>query len=206
MWTDESIKKFWEHNESRFAGDTTAPTIIRLSRRYVRERVLDVGSGSGALLRLLPESSVGLDIVPRAPEIVRGSIDHLPFDDGAFNTVFATDILEHLQVETLAKGVQEMHRVLAVGGKLIAVIPNRENLADNSVFCPECGSTFHRWGHLTSFDEARVYHLLIRFKRVDVTPMPLRLMAENGIARRLWRVLLLTKVISPSDLFIVATR
>lgn len=50
-----------------------------------------------------------------------GTIDHLPFDDGAFDLVCAMDIIEHVQDDVGA--LRELTRVLAPGGTLLISVP-----------------------------------------------------------------------------------
>src|SRR4030042_1952 len=111
MNINDAWSEFWENYESDFAGDVKAKEVVRLVRKYICGRVLDVGAGSGALVDLLPWST-GVDIAPKRNEIVKASISNLPFKDGYFGTVFATDVLEHLDDDTLRQGLQEIHRVL----------------------------------------------------------------------------------------------
>ena len=53
--------------------------------------------------------------------VARGDGRHLPFADGAFDRVIASEVLEHVadDVGVLA----ELHRVLAPGGRLAATVP-----------------------------------------------------------------------------------
>ena len=46
------------------------------------------------------------------------------------------------------------------GGLFCGTVPARERLDENVVVCPCCRSKFHRWGHLQSFDCARIRTLL----------------------------------------------
>jgi ubiquinone/menaquinone biosynthesis C-methylase UbiE len=50
--------------------------------------------------------------------------EKLPFKDGAFRTVFMTEVLEHLLAPEQA--FLEIHRVLACGGEFILTVPNRD--------------------------------------------------------------------------------
>jgi SAM-dependent methyltransferase len=63
----------------------------------------------------------GLDIdIQRHPEIV-GDAHHLPFADGAFNSVSCDAVLEH--VPEPQQVVEEMYRVLKPGGGVVMYVP-----------------------------------------------------------------------------------
>ena len=114
-WTKETNIKYREGVLRKYAGDVSSPEIIRLSKRFIGKKVLDVGAGSGALINLIP-NAIGLDLAPKHPKIIEGDISNMPFRDDSFDTIFATEILEHLDDETLNKGLDEIFRVLRGGG------------------------------------------------------------------------------------------
>lgn len=86
-------------------------------------RVLDVGCGMGGLVRALLRLGAdahGLDVASRCVEegnrrapgrFVEGSVLSLPFEDGSFETVVCTDVLEHLAADDVARALSEMARV-----------------------------------------------------------------------------------------------
>ena len=53
--------------------------------------------------------------------VTRGTIEQLPFADGAFDLILATDVLEHLRDDHAA--LRELRRVAAPGAKLLATVP-----------------------------------------------------------------------------------
>ncbi len=207
MWTDKTITKFWQQCESDYSGDIKAFEIIRLSKKYIKGKVLDVGAGSGALIKLLP-NAVGVDIAPKNPRIVQGNINKLPFADGLFGTTFCTDILEHLENETLNKGLAEVHRVLANQGVLIAVIPYKEDMNQSMVSCPNCHAKFHRWGHLRIFDEMTIKEYLEShgFYMINIKILPLSLMAEHWLIRYFWKLFVAVGFVKANDIFLVAQK
>lgn len=97
-------------------------------------RVLDVGTGTGANLRLLRQLHVrdvaGLESNEAAiqycaakglGEVRRGDICAMPFGDGSFDFVLATDVIEHVDADAVA--LRELARVLKEGGKALLAVP-----------------------------------------------------------------------------------
>jgi len=96
--------------------------------------VLDVGSGTGANLRMLQDmhiqSVAGLDSSELAigyclskglGRVQKGDVCAMPFDDRSFDFVIATDIIEH--VDDDAAALRELTRVLKDGGKALIAVP-----------------------------------------------------------------------------------
>jgi SAM-dependent methyltransferase len=100
------------------------------------DRALDLGCGTGgftALLALAGADTVGADVAEAAlerarrahPELrfVRVAIEGpLPFDDHAFDLVWASEVIEH--VADTARWLSEVRRVLTPGGRLLLTTPN----------------------------------------------------------------------------------
>ncbi|HKZ78933.1 MAG TPA: class I SAM-dependent methyltransferase [Pyrinomonadaceae bacterium] len=97
-----------------------------------RQRILDVGCGTGANLELLSEfgEAEGIDVSPEALEFCRerglknvreGEAEHLPFPDDSFDLVTGLDVVEHLDHDLA--GLKEMHRVLRPNGRALLFVP-----------------------------------------------------------------------------------
>jgi SAM-dependent methyltransferase len=96
--------------------------------------ILDVGTGTGANLRLLRdlgfERVTGVDFSAEAirfcaekglGEVQPGNVCAMPFGDRAFDLVFATDVIEHVEDDVAA--LQEIRRVLKPGGRALLTVP-----------------------------------------------------------------------------------
>ena len=97
-------------------------------------RILDVGTGTGANLRMLRdlklEHVTGLDSDELAIQFCAskglgkgqiGDICAMPFEPGVFDLVIATDVIEHVDDDRAALG--EIVRVLNEGGKVLITVP-----------------------------------------------------------------------------------
>jgi len=92
----------------------------------VRGRILDVGCGkkphASWLSRGKGNRIVGIDVSPLpGVDVVVGERDGFPFQDGAFDAVLCTQVLEH--VGDLESMLGEIHRGLVSSGLLVASVP-----------------------------------------------------------------------------------
>jgi len=158
-----------------FFGDVAASEIKRLSRKYIGKKILDIGAGSGALIDILPKGAVGIDLSAKHPAVIKGDISQIPFGDESFDTIFAIEVIEHLDGDTLQRGLKEMFRVLQKGGNLVVTVPFEENLKANMVICPQCGAQFHKVGHVHSFNTKNITDLFYQAnfvtKRIKIIPI-----------------------------------
>ena len=105
---------------------------IRTTLANAKPRILDVGCGTGANLKMLAAygSAEGVDISPQAVDFCRergldsvklGAIEHLPYESGSFELVTALDVVEHLDDDVA--GLREMRRVLRRDGRVLLFVP-----------------------------------------------------------------------------------
>jgi SAM-dependent methyltransferase len=82
--------------------------------------VLDVGCGVKPYYPFFAgaASYVGVDVKENLDADLIGSVDALPVEDGSFDVVLCTQVLEHVDDPALA--VRELHRVTAPGGRVLA--------------------------------------------------------------------------------------
>lgn len=98
------------------------------------KRVLDVGCGLGIYvqaMRAFSKRVYGVEIDAQraararrvSPDIVVATAERLPFSQGAFDVVLLHEVIEHLEDDRRA--IQEAHRVLSPGGRMVIFAPNR---------------------------------------------------------------------------------
>lgn len=206
-WSRKAIVKYGKWRKHSYAGDVSSPKIVRLSRKYLGKRVLDVGAGSGALIERIP-GAIGLDLVSKHPRMIRGDISNMPFENSFFDTVFATELLEHLDDETLEQGLGEIKRVLKSGGHFIITTPYNEDLEQNMVLCPNCGAKFHRSGHMQAFDENRIKSILEGkgFEIAKLQVLPIGFMATHRFLKHFRYFLKRFGFLQSNNLFVVAVK
>lgn len=107
----------------------------RIYTRQLFERpVLDIGCGDGLHAKVLFAEKIDTGIDPDERELQRAHKlnvyaelivcrgDCIPKPDGAYRTIFANSVLEH--IPNLAPVLKEAHRVLASGGRFYFTVPS----------------------------------------------------------------------------------
>lgn len=103
------------------------------------DRMLDLGTGTGAILAALatrplrPERVTGVDAsaamlarVPPLPggwSVLEGDATSLPFPDRSFDAISASYLLHVLPGPARARAITEMARVLRPGGRVAVAVP-----------------------------------------------------------------------------------
>ena len=132
----------WSHEKSHwwFAGRRKLLAFFLSSLNIQKDSpIIDIGCGVGSNLRLLKSmdfNAIGIDVEiyslslaqKRFSELIfiNGDLLRLPIKSNAIGVVIATDILEHLNEDTM--GMREIHRILVQGGKAIITIPAFKSL------------------------------------------------------------------------------
>jgi SAM-dependent methyltransferase len=126
------------HQYRRKVWDILVPSFFQ---KYVdlSDTVLDLGTGYGEFINAVRCSKkLAMDLNPDTPHYLDESVDFLEQDcssrwslkDGELNVVFTSNFFEHLpDKSSLGQTLDEIHRCLAPGGKLIAMGPNIKYLA-----------------------------------------------------------------------------
>ena len=100
----------------------------RCASRYLSGRLIDIGCGMKPYENLLApyvSEHVGVDhkdsIHNRSNVDLVGTAYKIPVEDGSFNAVICTAVLEHL--EEPEQALRECHRVLKLNGNVIYLVP-----------------------------------------------------------------------------------
>jgi ubiquinone/menaquinone biosynthesis C-methylase UbiE len=134
------MKEFYEDLWERLPPDLELPDLARrrefmLSGLRPGDRALDLGCGEGSFTAMLAASgarAVGMEVAEAALRRARQThpeldfklapIDgRLPADDGSFELVWASEVIEH--VGDTASWMSEVRRVLVPGGRLLITTP-----------------------------------------------------------------------------------
>jgi SAM-dependent methyltransferase len=181
------VQDYYEELWERLPPDLDPPD-LELRRRFLRsavragDRALDLGCGDGAFTELLAGAGaevVGVDVARTA--VARASARHpsldfrpvaidgpLPFQDGAFDLVWSSEVIEH--VADTARWLSEVRRVLAGGGRVLLTTPShgRVRLAVGGIerFSEPLGD------HLHLYSRHSLRRLLVEFGfgQVEVRP------------------------------------
>tara|TARA_R110002073_G_scaffold191088_1_gene349761 strand:+ start:1028 stop:1726 length:699 start_codon:yes stop_codon:yes gene_type:complete len=136
--TQHKSEEYWDNafDVSWQAGTREWPTKNQLIKNLTSpsDRILDVGCGTGALLRYLQEYDYknleGLEISRRAVEVLsnhgitmhHAKLPDLPLPDNQFDVIIASQVLEHIIPRQ--KFLRELRRLMKSEGSLIIFVPN----------------------------------------------------------------------------------
>jgi SAM-dependent methyltransferase len=169
-----------------------------------RRRILDVGSGNGALLDVMrqlgwdtfavePSPAAAARARAKGHEVAVGAAEAIPYPDGSFDVVVLWHVLEH--THSPARALAEVHRVLADGGALHLAVPNFRGLPARAFGRYWVGVEAPR--HLYQLDERTLRSYLARAgfqlaslaTRTGATSFarPLRFLANDLLGTRLTR-------------------
>ena len=134
---EQQDKHWWYCAKKEIVLDF-AETFGNLKKGNDQGSIIDVGCGMGLMLDSLKDYGevYGVEMEEEAVEYCRintfndagsdrvmpGSLpDNIPFPDGRFDTVFALDVLEHVEDDLAA--AKKLHSLLKDGGSLILTVP-----------------------------------------------------------------------------------
>lgn len=163
-------------------------------------KILDLGCGHGAFVQVLHEAGyadvTGVDRSAEQVEAARRlGIDGIQrgelletlrtFRNDSFDVVIAFDVLEHFTKDELLTVVEEIHRVLRKGGRLIIHAPNGESPFGNRIL-------FGDFTHELAFTRESITQLLMTcgFRRVGCyEDRPVVHGLKSAVRRGLWSVI-----------------
>lgn len=148
--SDINSPEFWNkllvENEDREKKSPLARDRIKTVTKVIGKlqgKLLDVGFGHGFIEEHLSTGVAfdlhGIDISSRAVERLNrilsgdfkvGSILKIPFSDDFFDVVLALEILEHIPPHNTFVAINELYRVLKVGGTFVISVPLNEGLEE----------------------------------------------------------------------------
>ncbi len=136
-------KEFYEEVE-RYRYETQ-PFMRRVMEfdKFGGKRLLEVGCGLGTDLLQFARGGAqvtGVDLTPASIELVKkrfelygltaraqvADAEHLPFSDQSFDVVYSFGVLHH--TPNTQKAVEEVHRVLKPGGRIIIMLYHRHSM------------------------------------------------------------------------------
>ncbi len=97
---------------------------VHYALNFTKGHILDLGSGRSKYRSIIAQhgdSFKTLDVVPGPGVDIVSSIESTPFADGSLDTIYCTQVFEHIPKPWLA--VEEIRRILAPGGMAIIMAP-----------------------------------------------------------------------------------
>jgi 2-polyprenyl-3-methyl-5-hydroxy-6-metoxy-1,4-benzoquinol methylase len=204
-WNTDNIKMFWNY-QSRFPdlyftsqfGKEIVTFLLEFLPR--NSRVLDYACGTGSLTKYLLEAGfivTSCDLSTSSIDIVNSNYNNHPNFLGAqsveeiinskiqFDAVILVELIEHIDDSTLTIILSNVYDLLKSNGLAIFSTPNDENLTSDTVYCPSCNHTFHKWQHVRSWNSISLNSLFINNKlfTVSIHQMNFYLSKNNGLFR-----------------------
>jgi SAM-dependent methyltransferase len=163
--------------------------------------VLDLGSGTGELCRVARDagarSVIGVNLSQEEIDFAKCQVDATfvlqdvasylaQCPEGSVDCIFALNILEHLDKDTLVRVLEGAHRALRPGGRLVAMVPNATSpfggmtrywdITHQNAFTP---SSVRQLSRLVGFGERAEFR--------ECGPVPYALV--SGVRYGLWQLI-----------------
>jgi 2-polyprenyl-3-methyl-5-hydroxy-6-metoxy-1,4-benzoquinol methylase len=209
IWTPELTKRFWNYHtqfqDSYFTAQYGENIVRAVRRRIPRSsRVLDYACGTGGLTGYLLDEGMQVaatDFSPESLTVVEKAfknnknflgafpMDRLHLASKPFDVAMLVELIEHVDDEALNAIFNEVKGVLLPGGLIIVTTPNEESLMNETVFCPSCEKTFHRWQHVRSWSASSLSGMFVRqgLKVVEIFATDFSISPRRGRLKYLLR-------------------
>lgn len=108
-----------------------------LIRNAKGKKILDVGSGDGALVEKYHKQGYniqGLDLNYSSKSVKKGNITKLPYKRDSFDIVLCLDMLQYLTFKDQERALQEIERVTKKNGFILITVPNMAHFASRVYF------------------------------------------------------------------------
>ncbi|MBI2011695.1 methyltransferase domain-containing protein [Candidatus Daviesbacteria bacterium] len=133
--------KFYDNQyfkDRDFLATHLAEAVVILLKSHKLRKILDVGCGTGRLVKYLNDVGFvakGVDLSPIAVKkakalvkkkntIFKTSATKLPFKNKSFDLVIAISVIEHISNLAVEKFLKETHRILKPKGFIFLITPN----------------------------------------------------------------------------------
>lgn len=132
---------------------------------HTGKSLLDVGARDGHVSMMLLErfeSIAALDlekpvISHERIECVQGDVTNLKFPPDTFDIVLCAEVLEHIPEDKLPLACKELMRVARL--HVVVGVPFQQDTRVGRTTCAQCACINPPWGHVNTFDEARLRQL-----------------------------------------------
>lgn len=215
-WTDEKVARMWDFYSNVpsisdvYFAKQFGRQLLRTARLNIGRSldVLDFGCGPGHMweqLRALESRwrYTALDFSSRSIEsIERRAAGHPLFRGGfcantlpsqlpadGFDVCLLVEVLEHLSDEHLRSTLEEVVRLVKVGGHVLVSTPNDEDLTRLTTICPDCSCVFHQWQHVRSWRKGTLVETMASYGLECVFAEPMNLHQKSWLHRALARIL-----------------
>lgn len=213
-WDDEKIRRLWDYYSRTYPYNQNYFTkiygkyLLMKTKKIVgslnNKVILDYGCGPGFLiehmkfLKIKPKKYIGLDFSERSIQCVLQNKAEFPIDaifvkslpstleDNSIDICFLIEVIEHLNDNYLNSTMQEIYRVLKLGGKLIITTPNKEDLNLSKNFCPECGCIYHSVQHVRVWDKTTLEKTMSNYGLKKIKIAELNMVPKKSILQELY--------------------
>jgi len=206
LWEERQLKRATDetYKANRRRLETVVSAIGRLMGPRARAdvKILNIGAGDARLEGMLLERGYDAHLLDPTRSIIDfvreryglgeskarcGWSQDIPFESDMFDVVVMTEVVEHLDADTMRATFTQVRRVLKPGGYFVGTVPDNEDLATNSYRCLHCGEVSHRVGHEQSFTTTTMREALSHdFRVVSVKSFRGMYMNWKGVAYHHW--------------------